>query len=218
MTHEGDRLTTARLIVVASVAFGFLHLAAAALYPGGTWFDLHATRYDLGRNYLCDVMQPVALNGASNRVGAGLGVASFLALTAGLFGVWRHLGALVAASAPTLGRVMVRAGTLGCVGLVGVALLPSGVVGRWHALVVFVAVGASLVSLVAARVAVARHVTHARAVRVWMGALAVLVTVDAALYAASIASPRMMTPATPMLQKAIAVAALGWMLAVARVR
>lgn len=74
------------------VGFVILKGLSTQWYPGGTVFSARDVGYDFWRNYLCDVMAPVALNGqinthASILSGAGVGVLYLL----GLLPVWWFL-------------------------------------------------------------------------------------------------------------------------------
>lgn len=54
-----------------------LFLGAMALYPGGNWLDPAAAGHDFARNFLCDILGPVAWNGAANRGGRALAQAGY---------------------------------------------------------------------------------------------------------------------------------------------
>jgi hypothetical protein len=56
---------------------------ATFAYPGGTHWDPQATGFSL-TNFWCDLLRPVALNGADNGVGARAAQIALLALTLGL--------------------------------------------------------------------------------------------------------------------------------------
>src|SRR5688572_11608153 len=87
---------------------------AIALYPGGTWFDPGAVGHDPFRNFLCDLTQPVALNGMVNP-GARWAGAGMIALDVGLLLVWLAVPLL----APSrLGRALRMMGVLSFLGIV----------------------------------------------------------------------------------------------------
>ncbi len=207
------------LIFVAQVT------AAAALYPGGTWLHRQRIGHDLWGNFVCDLTQPVALNGRPNALGARFGAAALLTFTVALTLVWQHFAALLQGPAARRGRFIAAAGTLGCAALVAVPCTPSLRFGRVHAAVVLTAVAASLAALGAATVALLRHLppdtstaprrTLARALSV---ALVLAVLIDAGLYAYSLAPGGRIVPLLPALQRVATALSLGWMLAVVSLR
>lgn len=209
-------MSMGRVLVAMVCLFVLLHGLAAGLYPGGTWFHRGAEGYDLWLNFLCDVTQPTALNGAPNALGARLGVASFAALCGALGALWWHLAGVITPVAPRRGRWLAWVGTVGCLALVAVPLTPSLRFGHLHAAVVLVAVTASLAALVMAVAAIARHLGSHRVLRAMGDALVLLVTLDAVLYAVSLPRWGVMLTALPMVQKLATLLGLGWMLCLAR--
>ena len=203
------------LIFVAQAA------AAAALYPGGTWTERHRVGHDLWGNFLCDLTQPVALNGRPNALGARFGAAAMLTFTVALGLVWQHFAPLLHTRAPRRGGLIAALGALGCAALVAVPLTPSLRFGRLHALVVLTAVSASLGALGASLHALFRHLppTPGRAVaRTLSVLLAAAVAVDAGLYAYSLAPGGRIVALLPALQRVATGLALAWMLAVVALR
>ncbi|MBI2387993.1 MAG: hypothetical protein HYV09_00120 [Deltaproteobacteria bacterium] len=195
-----------------------LFLAAYALavawYPGGTWFDRHSVGYDLLRNFVCDLTQPIALDGRPNPIGAFFGKASMLALDAGLS--FAFLGALrLGTPTRALARTVRVAAAVSFAGIATVPLTPSLVLGALHTVAVLTGVIAGLFAGSFA-LALLRRSPFRR-----ISALGVSVFVvsfaDAGIYAWSILSGT--TPlALPMLQRVALVllvlwlAAIGWAL------
>lgn|GEM_PF-275195 len=182
--------------------------AAMAAYPGGTWLDPRAPGHDFWLNFFCDLTQPVALNGAPNRLGAALGLSGMLALVVALGPFWWLVSRL--SFSARLGAAARAAGLISTVGLVAVALTPSLSFGLLHAAAVLTA---SVPGLCAAALAVA-GLRDAPALR-WIGGGSLLVAVaDAALYARQVLEPGPTPAALPVLQKVAALGLLAWMVGV----
>lgn len=73
-----------RLASLLGAAFGGFMLAAVAHYPGGTWNDAATTGFSWTSNYWCDLLHPVALNGAENAVSAQFASYGLLCLGASI--------------------------------------------------------------------------------------------------------------------------------------
>src|SRR5688500_9408037 len=106
----------------ALMAFVGTMLAAADVYPGGSWTDRDAQGFSWLRNFWCDLLRSRAINGADNSLGRELASIGFAVLGAALWPYW-----WVAASVLTAKRKrwvtllgMVSAACLGAM-----ALLPS---------------------------------------------------------------------------------------------
>ena len=84
--------------------FVLFYLLAASFYPGGSWADLSQVGFSWRHNYLCDLLDTLAVNGDLNPgrywARAALGV-----LCAGLLLLWYQLPALMALS-PMLRRLL----------------------------------------------------------------------------------------------------------------
>lgn len=131
-------------------AFVALMSAAAALYPGGTWEDPQEVGYSWVRSYFCDLLRPVALNGAPNPTGAALAEWGLLAFAVALCPFF-----LVAPRTfperPRLGKVVRWAGAMTSAGAVGIVLFPSYRVGSLvHGLVILLAAGPGLTAAICA--------------------------------------------------------------------
>lgn len=203
-----DRSLGAALL--GSIAlFLVLYATAIVLYPGGTWFDRSAPGYDLLRNFVCDLTQPIALNGQANP-GSFFGKASMLAFDAGLS--LNFLGALrLGTPTPRMARVVRVLAALSFVGIAAVPLLPSLVFGSLHTIAVL---GGAIAGLFAGgfSVAVLRRSPYRRVANlgIVMFATAFL---DAAIYAWSIGAGT--TPlALPVIQRLALVLILAWLASV----
>ena len=84
-TLQQDRFLVA-VSAIGTTCFISCYGLAAALYPGGTWWNRRTVGHSFARNFLCDLMQSHALNGEPTPTG------SLLAR----FGMFTMLVALVA--------------------------------------------------------------------------------------------------------------------------
>lgn len=204
-----DRRLGAALLGAVGV-FLATYALAIAWYPGGTWFDRHAAGYDLLRNFVCDLTQPIALDGRPNPIGAFFGKASMLALDAGLS--FAFLGALrLGTPTKALARTIRVAATVSFIGIAAVPLTPSLVLGALHTVAVLTGVVAGLFAgsfaLVLLRRSPFRRISA-------IGVSVFLVSFgDAAIYAWSIVS-RTTPVALPMLQRLALVLLVVWLAAI----
>mgnify|MGYP001198523112 CR=1 FL=1 len=204
-----DRRLGAALL--GSIAlFLVLYVTAIVLYPGGTWFDRRAPGYDLLRNFVCDLTQPIALDGRPNAVGSVFGKASILAIDAGLS--LNFLGALrLGRPTPLLARVVRFASALSFLGIAAVPLLPSLVFGHLHTVAVLIGAAAGLFAG-GFCVAVLARSPYRRIGFMGMAMFAVAF-LDAGIYAWSVSAGT--TPlALPVLQRLALVLIVVWMTAV----
>jgi hypothetical protein len=202
---ELARRAAAGLLLCAGAAVVLLGAAIAA-YPGGTWLDRRAGGHDFWLNFLCDLTQPVALNGASNAAGAALAQAGMLAIVAGFVPFWLLLPGLFP-DAPRLGAAVRASGLVSVVGLLAVPLTPSLRLGSLHSAVVLTS---SVPGLAAATLAVA-GLRGSPALRGLGAATLLVAAVDAALYAHQVLRPGPTPAALPALQKAAALGLIAWM-------
>ena len=162
----------ARLLGAAIAIFTILIVYAAVRYPGGTWGNHDTRGYDPLHNFICDLFEPVALNGSPNAASARASIAGVLALCAGLALTWWHLPALFP-SEPRLGKTVRALGIVSTAGIIAVPLAPA-VAWYWsHAVVVLFAGAAGLAAAVTSVIGLARH---ERALA-RLGALTIAVTV-----------------------------------------
>ncbi len=192
----------------------FIALAAVSMatYPGGSWLDLHATRHDLLRNFLCDLLGPVAINGQPNPVGSAAMIGAMGVLAAGLGVLWWTLPGLFPGAA--LGRAIRICGTLSLVGLVAVPLTPPTVSYSLHAAAVFGGGVPAILAWLLLLVGLGRHrPTRALAL---LGAIALLfVATGFALYARQYffaGGPTILLPAS---HRVATLFFLGWLVACA---
>ena len=122
--------------ILASVAT-FLALAGVSMatYPGGSWLDVHAQRHDLWRNFLCDLLGPIAINGAPNAIGSAAMIAAMVILALGLAVTWWSTPRLFTGRWLTI--AIRGCGLLSLVGLVAVPLTPPTVSYQLHAAAIF---------------------------------------------------------------------------------
>ena len=143
MTRGARREAMACLLALAVFfpCFG----AAIALYPGGTWYDRHAVGHSLARNFVCDLMQPIALNGQPASLGSALAQLGTLAMLVAGGAFWLQVARLE--SPPTwVGRWMRRVGIVGCALGLGIPLTPSN---RFHEIHLFAVLASFLPILLA---------------------------------------------------------------------
>jgi len=181
--------TTLTTLVAAALGAG-----AMARYPGGTAHDRSSVGYSLSRNFLSDLGMTVAYNGAPNRLGSALFVASLLLLVVGLgASVWTIVAVLRRERASRqwamlAGMLML----LACVAFAGVAVTPENRVMAVH--VAFTFWGWRFVALVGALMTVASFrstLFRRQATVAWLATTIVL-----AAYAAMLDwGPRLDTPA-----------------------
>ena len=177
------RLAWAARAAAASVAiFGALMVYAVARYPGGTWAD-HATRgYDPMHNFLCDLLEPVALDGRANAAAARAAMSAMVVVGAGLAVTWWLVPALFPADARRLARAVRLLGGVSTAGVVAVPLMPATSWYRTHAAIVLVAGVTGLAAAIVAVVGLAR--ARSAPALTWIGAAMIgVVVADIALYA-----------------------------------
>jgi hypothetical protein len=197
-------------LMVSVALFALLIELAIEAYPGGTWFDPRAPGHDIFRNFLCDLTQPVAINGMDNARGAVFAKAAMIALDVGLLLVWWSLPWLCPPS-PYL-RALRILGTISFLGIVAVPLTPSLRLGSIHAAAVFAGAIPGIAAGVLASLMLRRS-THTRISKVGI-AILVVSAADAALYAHHVAFDAPTTIAQPLLQRVALVLLLGWMVAI----
>lgn len=198
-------------VLLASIAgFALLIHLAIVRYPGGTWFDRTAPGHDLFRNFLCDLTQPIALNGRDNP-GVGLARACMVVLDVGLLCLWLSIPRLCD---PTpLARWLVGLGTISFVGVVAVPLTPSLRLGALHAVAVLCATLPGIAAGVLASIMLARS-PHRLLSRL-SSVLLIVSAIDAAIYAVHTLAGGPPPLALPVLQRIAMVVLLTWMAAVA---
>src|SRR5579862_3417919 len=122
-------------IILAFVGL-FLALVSVAManYPGGNWLDRAARGHDLARNFLCDLLGPVAINGLPNSVASLAMQAAFAVLAAGLTITWWLVPRFF--DAPRLARAMRACALVSLLGLMAIPLTPPTVSHSLHAMAV----------------------------------------------------------------------------------
>jgi len=81
--------------ILAMVLFILFYVIAALHYPGGSWNDPNHAGFSIWNNYLCDLLDTYAINGALNEARIWSRIALAI-LCAGLFYLWYHLPILFA--------------------------------------------------------------------------------------------------------------------------
>lgn len=139
-----DPLALAALVPTALSAV--LLLAAMAAYPGGRWMDPRAEGFDLVRNYLCDLIRPVAHDGRDNATGMRLAQAALLLEAVALLPLWWLLARRLLPRAELAATVR-ASGILAALLLPAVAFTPSDGTSRTHALAIGAAGAPGLVAV-----------------------------------------------------------------------
>lgn len=199
------------LTLLAAIAlFALLVQLAIVRYPGGTWFDPTAPGHDLFRNFLCDLTQPIALNGRPNS-GAGFAKAAMIVLDAGLLCHWLAIPELCPPT--SLARPLRIAAIVSFLGIVAVPLTPSLRLGVIHALAVLAGTLPGIAAGILATYMLARS-SHRWLFRLGATVL-VVAAIDAGLYffhtVAGGAPPLLL----PVLQRIALLILLAWMTTVA---
>jgi hypothetical protein len=209
--HDGLRWPRAAAAALfACLGTGVALLAMAMmLYPGGNWMDHQARGHSFARNFFCDLLADVAVNGESNP-GARFATAGMLSVFAALLPFWLLVPRLVA-ERPRLGAAMRTLGVASVAVLPAVPLAPSGRCGQLHAAAIF---AAGVPGVVAATLA-SYALLSSRATRWLHGSIATTVllvaTLDGTIYGQLVASGGPVSWTLPVLQKLGAVLLITWM-------
>ncbi len=127
-------------VMADTAAFVTLIALAMCVYPGGTAWDPGTSGHDFWANYLCDLQRQTALDGRANALGAALTQVALLVMSLGSLAFWHLMPGLFPARA-ALGRAARALGFISCVGIVGVALLPSDAFPAMHPVLMLAAGG-----------------------------------------------------------------------------
>ena len=114
-----------------------LFFAAMALYPGGNWLDPTAPGHDFARNFLCDILGPVAWNGAANREGRALALGGYWLFCATFAWFWWLAPTGWSARHRRLGHLTRLAGLASAAAMVAVPLWPPSSRDWLHQIVVY---------------------------------------------------------------------------------
>ena len=202
--------------------FVVLIAISMASYPGGTWMDPHAAGHDLLRNFLCDLVGPVALNGEPNRLGSVAAPVAMVVLAGGLGLAWWLLPRFfpsLGASSTTSSRparlrltVAIRCcGLVSVLGLVAVPLTPPVEAYGLHAAAVFVGGLPGIAASVLSVLGLARR----RPRLAWLGGVAVvLALVDGTLYTQQLIAGGVPTVFLPAIERLATLALLVWLVAI----
>ena len=207
MTGTAASRLAPRVSIVAVVVFVVTMGTSMALYPGGSFCTRDANAHDFLRNFFCDLLHDVALNGRPNGVGAVLAQVAMLVLCVGLLAAFWTLPRLV--ESRLAGMIVRVLGTLCVLGCVAVALTPSNHHPTLHTIAVLSAALPGLSAMLVATLALgASPATRALAITA-AGAL-VAGAIDAWLYARQLTVPDDCGIALPALQKVAAAFFLVW--------
>ena len=198
------------LVLVFLTLFVGLLTLSCAVYPGGNWIDRREPSHSFWRNLMCDLLQPIALNGIPNTLGSRLAQVSMLCFCVAV-GAFLAMTAAQLRARPRLARVIRISAVCSLLAGSVVPFTPSQRFGDVHILVVFVAAVPMLLagacSVVGFFLERARYGTLA-----WLGVLALaLGFVDALVMAHQIATSRPITPMMPAIQRLTLLGVLAWM-------
>lgn len=141
---DPGRLHNRRVAVVARalLAFGVLISASAWAYPGGTWRTRASPGFSFWQNFWCDLLSTRALNGQSSWLAAGLSRAAFACFALALYRFWPLAAERASPARPS--PTAQKAGQLGALCLLAVAVVPAASSQLLHAVAVLLATGSSL--------------------------------------------------------------------------
>lgn len=206
-------LQRAGLLVRVSVLLGALCCAAGMrLYPGGTQFDASQIGYDFWLNFICDGVQPIALNGQPNPLGSVLLMLGMCSLGLGVLPICWHAGALLA-ERPRASAVIRYAGTLGSL-LMLVVYLSAGRE-PFHSLL-FIAGPLCVVALTTLVAELALDFREHLELLCVTASLVLVSMVELVLFVHWKADHTTLTPILPAFQKGVLLIGIGWMLVAAR--
>jgi hypothetical protein len=211
---ETGAVRCALLITLSWLAFFGLFLAAAQLYPGGTWLDPSTRGHHFFANYFCDLTQPTSLSGVTNPLGSRLAQLSMLCFGVALSGFFwlvpSHFGR------PTrLGTWVRGLGECAVLGYVAVPLTPSELFGNLHATLSLISGAIGLAAALGAVVGLLRSQRVARVLGV-VGVLSLLAGgVHAALFVHYLHASEPAPLIVPAIQKLAAALLSAWMLGLA---
>jgi hypothetical protein len=200
----------ARFVLFAVASGAALLGIAMWLYPGGTAMDPEAPGHSFWLNFLSDLTEPVARNGAANRGGSALARAGMFDLALGLGAVWLLVPVFLE-DQRRAARAIRGAGVLCAVALIAVPLAP----GVTHMVPIFTSAAAGLTAGIVTIVAFARSGGPPHR---WLLMAAVLAAtaVAAVFYAQSLAAhPRVVRPEVPAAERVGSLLALAWMVVTA---
>ena len=136
------------------LAFGCLYVAAAVVYPGGTWENPTEVGHSFLFNYYCDLMRPVALNGQPNPLGSRIAEWGQLVFALSLGPFFFVAPAVFAPGRERLGRVVRVLGAIAALAGVGVVLFPSWQYGQTvHGIMLLVCAVPAVTALVCVMIA-----------------------------------------------------------------
>jgi hypothetical protein len=199
-------------IVFSVIGFLALEIAAASVYPGGTWWHPRSHGYTFWENYLCDAVQRRAIDGLPNR-GAPLAALGMLLLALGLAAMWARVPRLfVRTGRGSLARAL---GLTSATATLVVIALPEEGFGVWHGVAVVVA-GVPGLSASALTVAELLRCDPPRSLAGGVGAAWLLAAlVDFLPYSVHLARGTDSSILFPAMQKLAVAFLLLWMIAVA---
>ena len=208
-------LSEVLVVLVFGGLLGFLGLTlrAAVAYPGGTFCEPDARSYRFWGNYFCDLTAPVTGRGIDNSLAAASAHAAFASFALALGPFFWLLAGLAGR------RLIIRScGLVSAFATAVLAWVPSGFGPTLHATAVF---GATVPGLIAAGVGVyglglrtvkqgLTRAAFALGVATFLAGFA-----TAAGYAYVVATHGGCVPCLPVLQKAVGMLLVSWMLLVA---
>ncbi len=152
----GTSVMTGVALAIAVV----LLVVAMGSYPGGNLSDPTAPGFDFWRNYFCDLIQPVAKNGADN--GAAMIQARIAMVLTGvaLVPLWLALPRAFPGRAASCART---AGVVAALAMPAVAITPASAPAWWHSAAILLAGVPGGIALAGAGVCCWRRRTQAAA-------------------------------------------------------
>ena len=212
---EARARTTTFGFVIAFLTLGSCacFLASMHVYPGGNWIDVRAPGHDFARNFLCDILAPVAQNDVANPVGSRLALAGYLLFACAFALHWWRLPAFLARDNRRTRFAVRWMGVGSTLAMVAVPLWPPSAENWLHQIVVYASGIPGGVAALLACVGLWRAGERAAA---GFGAFVLATTLgNGAVYALHMALSGEPTVVLPLLQRIGAVSMVAWVLALA---
>ncbi len=154
----------AAIAIISLLLFVAAFTVAAWLYPGGTWAQRTTLGHSFFGNYLCDLMQPRALNGQPAELGSLFARVGVLALSVAHASFYVQVAKL---DDPASGRARLtrRAGLLACAISLAIPLVTADALHTLHVIIVVAAFVPALLATSAALLICMRSPASTRTIR-----------------------------------------------------
>lgn len=172
----------AAIAIVSLLLFVTAFAVAASLYPGGTWTSRTLLGHSFFGNYLCDLMQPRALNGQPAELGSLFARFGTVALSVAHASFYVQVANFD--DPPTArARLTRRAGLLACAISLAIPLVTADALHTLHVLIVVAAFVPALIATSAALLICIRSPSSTRTIRLLAPLTLGIAGINFALYA-----------------------------------